>query len=323
MKISDLDRKEYQNISMFTMKDNPNDGMPVYLRKVSCNSETPLSPLHRHMMVQINYVIKGELLHEINNQQYDLVKGDIFVIPPYIPHQLIPVRNVDFEIIEFEFVPDFIFGNIPGSYSNMDINSSLFDFSYIEPFLVTEKNVKPRLNLSGKEQLVVEELLDEIFGEYTNRKDNFLLAIKADLLKLLVIVGRCFQENIKDNNVAQLFTHHRDAMMQAIQYIDEHHADPITIEHVSRVAMLSQSYFSYLFKTITNKTFVEYLTSLRLEHAMDMLKNTDRQVVDICYESGFKSVNHFNRAFKNKIGISPTQYRKSNYNRGRNNAGKA
>lgn len=322
MRISDLDRKEYQDISIYTMKDNPNDGIQVYLRRVSGSSNPPLSPLHRHMMVQINYVTRGKLLHEINHQQFDLVKGDIFIIPPYIPHQLIPVGNLDFEIIELEFVPEFIFGNVPGSYANMDINSSLFDFSYIEPFLVTEKNVKPRLNLSGKEQLLIEELLDEIFSEYTDKKDSFLLAIKADLLKLLVLVGRCFQANIKDDNTAQLFTHHRDAMMSAISYTDAHFADPITIEYVSRVAMLSQSYFSYLFKMITNKTFVEYLTSLRLEHAMDMLKNTDRQVVDICYESGFKSVNHFNRAFKNKVGISPTQYRKSNFNRNKSSAAK-
>ena len=88
--------------------------------------------------------------------------------------------------------------------------------------------------------------------------------------------------------------------------------EPIFIEDVARLAMLSQSYFSYLFKAITHKTFVEYLNSLRIQKAMDLLKVTNDLVVDVCFESGFKNVNHFNRTFKSMVGVSPMQYRKSN-----------
>ena len=57
---------------------------------------------------------------------------------------------------------------------------------------------------------------------------------------------------------------------------------------------------------------MEYLNSLRIQKAMDLLKTTNDLVVDVCFESGFKNVNHFNRTFKSMVGVSPMQYRKSN-----------
>ena len=178
--------------------------------------------------------------------------------------------------------------------------------------MVSECDVRPRLNLTGKAQSEAEELFSTILEEYTERKSSFLLAIKAALLSLLVNVGRQFQEDIRDSESRQLFDRHRVAISNAITYINENFAEDITIEKVSRVAMLSQSYFSYLFKSMTNKTFVEYLNELRIREAMKLLKNSNKRVVDICFESGFKNVNHFNRTFKNYSGISPMQYRNAN-----------
>ena len=309
MKITDLDREEYKNIIVYTREGNNNNNLPVYIRKVSNNQ---LSPLHRHEMIQINYVIRGRLIHRINNSQYEIVKGDIFIIPPYIPHQLLNIPGQDFEIMELEFASEFISGS-NGQMRDIENNSVFFDFSYIEPFLVSERNVKPRLNLTGQKQMTAEALLSEIYAEYTKKEDSYLLLIKADVLKLLVLLGRYFREDMsKQSEVMELYDHHRDAMKKAIEYIDDHFSESLSIESISRVAMLSQSYFSYLFKVVTNKTFVEYLNSKRILYAMELLKNTDKLVVDICFESGFKNVNHFNRTFKNVMGLSPTQYRKAN-----------
>ena len=74
--------------------------------------------------------------------------------------------------------------------------------------------------------------------------------------------------------------------------------------------MFSQSYFSYLFKSITSKTFIEYLNQLRILKAMELLKTTDKRVLDICYEVGYNNVNNFNRLFRQQTGTSPLVYRK-------------
>ena len=148
MRIEELDRKEYEGIPLYPLGDGLDNRLPFFVGKYSLSGN--LSPLHRHSVIQINYVSRGKLLHRINNSRYELVRGDIFVIPPYVPHQLIPCGNSDFELVEIEFQPEFVFGG-----NGITEDSALFDFSYIEPFLVTECNVRPRLNLSGTSQIMV------------------------------------------------------------------------------------------------------------------------------------------------------------------------
>lgn len=301
-----FEHNEYSGIPIYLMTDNKNGGLPIHIRRYQKPNFT--SGLHCHDSIQINYIVHGSSLHSINNSSHDLVKGDIFVIPPYVPHNLTFKKDCDCEVIELEFLPEFVFGGT----SSMENIETIFDFAYIEPFLVSECDVRPRLNLTGKAQTDVEAMFSSLLSEYTERKSSFLLAMKATVLSLLVYVSRLFQEDISDSESRQLFDRHRVAISSAISYINENFTEDISIEKVSRVAMLSQSYFSYLFKNMTNKTFVEYLNELRIQEAMKLLKNTNKRVVDICFESGFKNVNHFNRTFKSYSGISPMQYRNAN-----------
>ncbi len=289
------------------MDSNGNGGLPVYIRKYHEDSMT--LKYHTHDSIQINYILHGSLRHHINDSSHDLVKGDIFIIPPFVPHCLSAKPGCTFEVIELEFLPEFIFGK----HVTMEKIDSIFDFAYIEPFLVSECEVRPRLNLSGKAQAEVEMLFSRLLKEYEQRDSSFLLAMKSLVLWLLVYVSRCFHEDVQDVESRQLFDRHRTAITSAIDYINQNFTDDVSIEKASHVAMLSQSYFSYLFKSMTGKTFVEYLNELRIQEAMRLLKNTNKRVVDICFESGFKNVNHFNRTFKTYAGISPMQYRNANH----------
>jgi len=92
--------------------------------------------------------------------------------------------------------------------------------------------------------------------------------------------------------------------------MEEQYSEDLSIEHMAKRFLLSQSYFSYLFKSITGKTFIEYLNGVRISKALELLKNTDKRVLDICYDVGFRNINHFNRMFRQLMGVSPMEYRK-------------
>ena len=235
--------------------------------------------MHRHEFMQINYIYRGGK-HLINKQEFDVIKGDIFVIPPYVPHMITPVKDGNAEIFEFEFNIDFI----NESFDSMDSMKSFLDFAYIEPFLVSEVQVKPRLNLSGKIQVEVENILNEALREFTEKEDSFVLLVKSLLLKLLVIVGREFSASLEKSDDKPIYARHRDAIYNAMNFIEENYTEDITMDDVVKVSMLSQSYFSYLFKSITRKTFIEYLNGIRISKAMELLKTTDKRVLDICME---------------------------------------
>ncbi len=304
MPLDYLDKEEYKDIHMYRMEDNRQGDIPFFIAKYKLSSQG--TTMHRHEFMQINYVYKGRAKHVVNKQEFDVIKGDIFVIPPYVPHMIMPAKDMDAEIFEFEFNIDFI----NESFDSMDTMKSFLDFAYIEPFLVSETQVKPRLNISGSIQVEVENILNEALREFTEREDSYILLIKSLLLKLLVIVGREFNASLEKSDDQPLYIRHRDAIYNAIKYIEENYTEDIAMDDVVKVSMLSQSYFSYLFKSITRKTFVEYLNGIRISKAMELLRTTDRRVLDICLDVGFNNVNHFNKLFKQHTGVSPMQYRK-------------
>ncbi len=306
MDCSFLDDDKYKDVMLLRMVDN-NNGLPFFMRRYSPQPDADSSALHRHEYMQINYVMRGKGKHQLNGHEFDIVKGDIFVIPPFVPHRIISIACNDMEIFEFEFLTGFI----NQSFDLMENTESFMDFAYIEPFLVSENQVKPRMNLTGKTMLEVESILDEAMQEYEGRNAGFMLLVKSLLLKLLVLVGREFTKKLKDSEAFSMFHRHKDAIMGAIQYINDNYSEDLNADELAVRFMLSPSYFRYLFKNITAQTFTQYLTGIRISKALDLLGTTDKRVLDICFETGFGNVHHFNKIFRQQTGVTPLEYRKS------------
>ncbi len=129
------------------------------------------------------------------------------------------------------------------------------------------------------------------------------------LQNVLVLFQRAMSQDAEQSLSRETYSSHVRAMEKAIAYVDENYMKDISAQDVAQAAAFSKSYFGYLFKTVTHKTFVEYLNEKRIESATLQLADPSKRVSDICYDCGFKNISHFNRTFKAAVGISPTQYR--------------
>ncbi|NLD88146.1 MAG: AraC family transcriptional regulator [Clostridiales bacterium] len=294
-----------QDIIVYHMSDNPDGELNVFIKTYT--TQQGHTPLHMHKYMQINYVNRGRARHVVNNTECEVVKGDIFVIPPDVTHKIEPYEDETAEIVEFEFTPTFINQN----FDDISKADSFLDFAYIEPFLVDADAVRPRLNLIGPVRDEVEKILAEAEREYIERRSGFSLMVRSLLLKLLVILGREFESYVDSSRSKPLYERHRALIKSSLDFIEENYNREISIEEVAAEFSLSQSYFSFLFKSITSRTFTEHLNNLRVSKAQELLKTTDNLVLDICYEVGFNNVNHFNRIFKQITGVSPVVYRKN------------
>jgi YesN/AraC family two-component response regulator len=96
---------------------------------------------------------------------------------------------------------------------------------------------------------------------------------------------------------------------RAKQFMAEKYQEDISLSDVARHCHTSTFYFCKLFKRETGVNFTEYLSSVRIEKAKNLLLNRDLHVGEIGYEVGFQSLTHFNRVFKKTVGESPTEYR--------------
>ena len=296
-----LNKPEYEGIRTVRITDNHNS-LPFFIEK----RKELTTDMHRHEFVQIIYVAKGSSEHVLNNNKFTIYKGDIFIMPPYVPHFFVP--GGDAEIYEYEFIPEFINEKFSLNYKD----NSFMDFAYLEPFLVAENKIKPRLNLSGIVQREVEDIFNNIMLEYEHRDKDFELVIKALTLQLLIIVSRQYNRNDETDENNYVFMKHRDSLIKTIDFINENYSESISLDDAVRVSLLSKSYFGYLFKHMTHKTFTEYLNGVRISNAIELLKTRhDLKVIDICFMTGYNNVNHFNRIFKAETGCTPMQIRKN------------
>jgi two-component system response regulator YesN len=101
----------------------------------------------------------------------------------------------------------------------------------------------------------------------------------------------------------------QDPIARAIRYLELHYADPITLKEVADQVFLNPAYFSTLFKQRTGMTFVERMTTIRIEAAKKHLLQSGAKVSDVAEQTGFANVRHFNRVFKGETGMSPKDYR--------------
>jgi len=99
------------------------------------------------------------------------------------------------------------------------------------------------------------------------------------------------------------------AVMRAVAFIQEHYMRPIGVESVAAEVFLSADYLNSLFKEQTGYSLMKYITSCRLKKAEELLKQTNRKIVDISRSVGYQDTSYFCMIFKNSYGESPAKYR--------------
>ena len=100
---------------------------------------------------------------------------------------------------------------------------------------------------------------------------------------------------------------------KALKYVKENYCKDLTMAEVANRICLNYSYFSLLFKGKTGMNFIDYLKTIRIEKAKELLKNTDYKIYEISGMVGYNNTKHFTTTFRAFTGISPKEYREKIY----------
>jgi len=134
------------------------------------------------------------------------------------------------------------------------------------------------------------------------------VGIDEDIIKSS-IAALCVAVN-KLDEVKQLDQCRDERLNEIMNYIQENYLT-VTLEELTEQMHLSKPYLSKYIKEKSGKTFGEIVKSVRMKKARTLLKNTSMTVENIADSVGYQNVEHFNRLFKKKYGMTPVQYRNS------------
>lgn len=196
------------------------------------------------------------------------------------------------------------------------------------------------------------EILNSILGTILFHNPGDLGILKARLLELLSILSRSAVEGGVDvdvmlrknltyvnkvmqindegdlcawistalNEFIELVYSSQDArkvtqIRPAINYIDANYDKPIGLADVAKASYVSVSRLAHVFKEQMGITLIDYLTSVRIERAKQLLLATAQNCTEICFQAGFNNQSYFTRTFKRLVGATPRQFRVKNLRR--------
>nr|WP_238357846.1 helix-turn-helix domain-containing protein [Cohnella zeiphila] len=105
----------------------------------------------------------------------------------------------------------------------------------------------------------------------------------------------------------------RKAIEDIVQYLQRHYAEEISLHAVSERFHLNPAYLSRLFKSETGQTFNDYLSRVRLDATVELLRNEQLKVSDIASLVGYENANYFLKKFKDFYGCTPSEYRNRHF----------
>lgn len=124
---------------------------------------------------------------------------------------------------------------------------SVFDAEYLKPFVERGSNFKNRV---GREEKVNEEIrisIREIHQEWNERKEGYPLMIKANVLRILTMLIRAYQDETKSGEMLKEKKNAMKRLEQAFTYINDHYCEKITLEEVGSLCLYELQLFFLLF----------------------------------------------------------------------------
>ena len=225
----------------------------------------------------MHYVLEGKGILHTQNGQYLLEKGDVFFCLPSTPYALQSVENFQYAYVGFL-----------GSEANR---------------LAHEHEISIR-NCTFKNL----QFLFPVWQESTNIHPEYSAEYSKGLLLCTFSAISSTRQKEKEPTPK---TEQRSAFLIK-KYIDENFSNPeLSLQSVCNALAYNSKYLSAVFKKVFRVNFKSYLNTIRLNNACALIEKGFISVKDVSFLSGFSDPLYFSKVFKEKTGITPSQYIKN------------
>lgn len=257
---------------------------------------------HAHSDFQISLCTTGRGIYLVDNiKELPIAPGCVFFFKGDQPHSIKhinPGEHIHLKTIHFR--PQYV----------LSLGHSDLDAGYLNTFL-SEKELPCLIPPQAYEASTIAGLLNEIEGEGNLKRPFYQNMVKAKFLSILAMINRFsgVEENFAEKSPS-LASMSVPEIFNSMQYINAHLLDKLTIDQLAEHAGMSKSYYSHIFKKLNGTSPIDYIISKRIELSRSALKRTDDNILDIAKKYGFNNTANYNRAFKLKTGMTPSEFRK-------------
>lgn len=251
--------------------------------------------LHRHGYLELNYIESGRGFYVVENRTYPIRPGDIFIINNEERHMAVHEERISMQVIVFD---------------SAMVWSGQEEDAFLKPFFHRNNLFSNRVEACHGDAREIAGYIKRIQEEYAGRKEGWKLVIKAALLLILAVLNRHYEGAKALRQDESRFSRSYERIRVVVEYIGTHYQGHLSLKELAGMAAMNSAYLSTYFKEVMNVTIMDYIESVRLGQACIQLKTTSRQITEIALSCGYNNISYFNRSFRQKMGMTPGEYRK-------------
>ncbi len=254
---------------------------------------------HKHDFAEFVYILSGNCNQLIDGVSYEVQKGDLIYIGPGETHAFAS----DDEVSSYDIYvrPELIYNKLLS-----DQPTDLLALSLCREFSAEISNIAPRVSFQGTDLLEIENLLSAM----TNESAQNIPGKNTVLTGYFTVLITKFLREIRKKQMRYFDRQLQKIMPEILQYIEENYRNPLSLEGLAEKSFYNPSYFSRIFKELYGKTLTEYITEKRIGEAVKLLEDTSLSIEDVCHKIGYSDKKHFYKVFKQKMELTPGQYRR-------------
>ncbi|MDN5211393.1 AraC family transcriptional regulator [Fulvivirgaceae bacterium BMA12] len=258
--------------------------------------------LHQHPEIQITLILQGSGTLFIGDYIGEFNEGDVIIIGENVPHVF---RN---DKMYYEGLPELRARALSVFLDRKTFGERFFELPETQEVADFFVRAKKGLKIGGKAKEEISILLKNI-------SDATGIDRLIKLLEILRVLSRSSDYVFLSNHIMDTDVQEADGkrLNDVIQFTLNQYHRPIGLEEVSAIANMSPSAFCRFFKQRTRKTYVNFLTEVRISKACNYLQEKDATIIQTSYKVGFNNLSHFNRKFKKITGYTPTSYRRKHH----------
>lgn len=272
--------------------------LPVMCYRIHREDGFSALDCHWHEEMELFRVLQGVVTVQCGAALIEAKEGDILFFNSGELHAAVPADDAEdlyFEAIVFS--PEFLCG---------DLNDAI-RVKYVAPVLTGEHSVPGCFPAGSEENKSLSAVFDVVCRDIFERGPFFEFRVKSAMLSAFGVLAAAA-------NPAQHPAKHSAGtagVKTAIEYIQKNFRSVLTVTELARLSGMSEGHFCRVFKQYTLKTPVQFINGVRLAHAVFLLGDPSRRVIDVALDSGFNSVSYFIEVFRENFGVTPSRYRKA------------
>ena len=276
-------------------------GSPDFPFMVYCSIDYPENYnmyIHWHNEMEIVYQALGRSEFHINDLYFELNEGEVTLVPAEAIHSANSTTGKNFTFYSLVFNPLFLCTKKVDACDAKYLEP-IIKGRWISPVVLREEKTNEKNAIDSVKKIIdIHKKHDKAYelGIKSFLFDFFYKLITHDLLKF--DTNEYYHEENQINKIKN-----------ALLFIHENYSEKTTLNLLAKECNMSEYYFAHYFKKVTKMTPVEYLNDYRIKKACLLIKNSDLNIIDIAYETGFNNLSNFNRIFKKVMKTTPSSFR--------------